>query len=102
VICFVCYRVVRPGSDWAARYEWRRPVSGDISPDFVYGKGERPLAQAQGLLVKVSHNKCYHAYKKQLELAAAKAADPSAQPGPDQDWRHQETIDVGELTGEGN
>lgn len=100
MICFVCHRAIR-GGDVPGRYEWRRPVNGDISPDFIFGKGERPLAQAQGPLVRVSHNKCYHSYKKQLQLAEAKAADPSAQPASEQDWRHQDVMEVGEL-GEGD
>jgi hypothetical protein len=101
VICFFCHRPVR-GADVPARYEWRTgPVTRDVR---VYGKGELPLAEARGQLVKLSHGKCYHAHKKQLELQAARAADPSSQPRPDTDWRDQDVLDVEELTGshEGN
>lgn len=96
MICFFCHRRIS-GADMQARYEWRIQ-GGEV---IVYGKGEGDLKYATGRLVKVCHNKCYHADKKRNELAAAKAADPSAQSRPDTDWRHQETIDVGELV-EGN
>lgn len=92
MICFVCHRPVRD-ADWAARYEWRK--AGTIT--LIHGKGLHPLRNAGGRLVQLSHNKCYHAHLKQLQLAEARAADPSAQPAPEQDWRHQEIMDVGEL-----
>lgn len=94
MVCFVCHTAIRP-ADWAARYEWRK--SGDDI--LVYGKGLLPLRDAPGRLVRVCHNKCFHVHVKQLQLAEAKAADPSAQPRPEQDWRHQETVDVEELSG---
>lgn len=95
MICFFCHRPIR-GSDTAQRYEWR------LSPDrpghpAVYGKGELPLAKAYGRLLKVAHNKCYHAEKKRLELTAARDADPSAQSQPDQDWRQQTVVSVEDL-----
>lgn len=99
MICFFCHRAIT-GKDIAQRYEWRTgPLTRDVR---VYGKGLLPLGEARGRIMKVSHNKCYHACLKQEQLAEARAADPSAQPHPDQDWRHQETIDVGDLTGEGD
>jgi hypothetical protein len=97
MICFFCHRAVT-GKDVALRYEWRGTVNGRA----VYGKGELPLSEAHGRLLKVSHNKCYHASKKQAELASARAADPSAQPQPEQDWRHQEIVDVEDLQGADN
>lgn len=94
MICFFCHRPIR-GADVADRYEWRtQPDSGLL---FIFGKGELPLRQARGQLVKLSHGKCYHAFKKQEQLAAARSADPSEQPRSDTDWREQETHDVEEL-----
>lgn len=99
MICFVCHRPIR-GSETGERYEWRTgPLTRDVR---VYGKGMLPLREVAGRLIKACHNKCYHQHLKQLQLAEAKAADPSAQPRPDQDWRHQETMEVGELTREGD
>lgn len=97
MICFVCHRPIRSG-DMSQRYEWRK--AGTIT--LIHGKGLFPLKDAGGRLVQACHNKCYHQHLKQLQLAEAKAADPSAQPRPDQDWRHQDVMEVGELTGEGN
>lgn len=99
MICFFCHRPIR-GADVAKRYEWRN-FNGKV---FIYGQGapDGPLSKAFGQLVKLSHNKCYHADKKQQELVAARAADPSAQPGPGQDWRHQEVLDVEDLKGAGD
>jgi hypothetical protein len=94
MICFFCHRPIR-GSELGDRYEWR---SGIITRDIrVYGKGLLPLREATGPLLKACHNKCYHACLKQEQLADARAADPSAQPGPEQDWRHQDVMEVGEL-----
>lgn len=100
MICFKCFRPIR-GADVARRYEWRKDPDGYLR---VYGEGalDGKLKDAKGQLVRVSHNKCYHAWKKQLDLAAAKAADPEAQPRPESDWRHQEVIDVEDLQGEGH
>lgn len=94
MICFVCYTRIT-AADMPARYEWRK-TGDDIT---VHGKGLLPLRDAPGRLVKACHNKCYHVHVKQLQLAEAKAADPSAQPRPEQDWRHQETVDVEDLPG---
>lgn len=96
MICFFCHRAIT-GKDLGQRYEWRRYQVGDGMKVFIHGKGELPLNPAPGRLVKVSHNKCYHAFLKQEQLAAARAADPSAQPQPEQDWRHQEAVDVEDL-----
>lgn len=82
MICFVCHRPISP-ADWPARYEWRK-ASGIT---LIHGKGMFQLRDAGGRLVKVSHNKCYHAYAKELQLAEAKPADPSAQPRPGQGWQ---------------
>lgn len=96
MICFFCHKPIR-GSELADRYEWRRvpAVGGEVT---VYGKGERPLREARGQLLRLSHGKCYHAHKKQEQLAEAKAADPSEQPRPDTDWREQTVCDVEELS----
>ncbi len=96
MICFFCHRPIR-GVELQDRYEWR------LSPDrpgraAVYGKGELPLGKAYGRLLKLSHGKCFHAFRKQEQLAAAKAADPSSQLRPDSDWRDQDVREVEELT----
>lgn len=99
MICFFCHKPIR-GTEVPNRYEWRRQGE-DI---LTYGNSVpgRPLRAARGQLVKLAHNKCFHAEKKQRELAEARAADPSAQPRPDTDWRHQDVMDVEDLKGEGN
>lgn len=96
MICFVCHRPIR-GAELGDRYEWRRVLLGDLQY-LVYGKGELPLKEARGQLLKLSHGKCYHAWKKQEQLAKAKAADPSSQPRPETDWREQTVVDLEELT----
>jgi hypothetical protein len=94
MVCFFCHRPIR-GTDVANRYEWRTgPVTRDVR---TYGKGELPLKEARGRLLKLSHGKCYHAYVKQGALASARAADPSSQQRPDTDWREQATCDVEDL-----
>lgn len=93
MICFFCHRPIR-GAELGDRYEWRK-VNGIA---LIHGKGEFPLKGAKGQLVKLSHGKCYHAYKKQLQLSEAKAADPSSQPRPDTDWREPVTLDVEDLS----
>jgi hypothetical protein len=94
MICFYCHRPIR-GAELADRYEWRR--GGVVGDTTIYGKGELPLKQARGQLTRLSHGKCYHAWKKQGELADARDADPSSQPRPETDWRHQEVCDVEDL-----
>jgi hypothetical protein len=102
VICFVCHRPIR-GAELADRYEWRSVRVESLATSerrldiHVFGKGELPLRQAKGQLVKLSHGKCYHAHKKQEQLAEAKSADPSSQPRPDTDWRQQTVIEVEDL-----
>ena len=99
MICFFCLRRIT-GSDVYHRHEWRRQEDGSVN---VYGEDSgRPLRDAVGQLVKLSHKKCYHADKKQQELKAARDADASAQLPGDSDWRHQEVVEVGELSGEGD
>lgn len=79
------------------------PLAGTIVPQPVriYGNGapDGTLREAKGQLVLLSHHKCYHAWKKQQELIAARAADAPTQPVPEQDWRHQEVHDVEDLVG---
>jgi hypothetical protein len=102
MICFFCHKPLRT-ADMAHRYEWRvwPAARGEIR---IYGDGapDGKLADARGRIVKVLHGKCYHADKKQQELAEAKAADPESQPREDTDWRHQEIVEVGDLAGEGH
>ena len=98
MICFYCFRPIR-GAELAHRVEWRR-AGADVT---LFGEGQPggPLGTAQGMLLKVAHHKCFHADKKQRELAAARgaeqAADAAVQPREDTDWRHQEVMDVGDL-----
>lgn len=93
MICFFCHRPIR-GAELNDRYEWRND-GGVIK---VFGKSGLPLKAAHGQLQKLSHGKCYHAFKKQEQLAAAKAADPSVQPVTETDWRDQTVVDVEELS----
>ncbi len=97
MICFFCHRPIR-GSELLRRCEWRCQ-DGQIAHTKVFGDGapDGKLREAKGQLVKLTHGKCFHAWKKQLELAEAKAADPSSQPRPDTDWRPQDVIDVEDL-----
>lgn len=101
MICFFCHTRIANGQDIAHRHEWRRHDDGTVH---VYGDDgpAGKLRDAKGSLVKLSHRKCYHADKKQRELADARAADPTAQPQEDNDWWHQDVVEVGELAGEGH
>jgi hypothetical protein len=97
LVCFFCHRPIL-GYDVAGRYEWRVMPEGSYEGEVaIYGKGAAPLKYAQGRLVRLSHGKCYHAWKKQGELAAARSADPSSQPRPESDWRPQDVLDVEDL-----
>jgi hypothetical protein len=97
MICFFCHKRIS-GADVPRRIEWRRSPLGEVK---VYGDGapDGKLSVAAGTLVRLSHSKCFHAFTKQQELAAARAADPEAQPRPEQDWRQQTVLDVEELAG---
>jgi hypothetical protein len=102
VICFFCHKVISR-ADMAHRYEWHSTISGVMA--FGQGAEGGALASVVALstpLVKVSHGKCYHAVKKQQELADARAADPEFQPPQDTDWRHQEIVELEDLAGEGH
>lgn len=95
-MCFVCPRRVT-GADVRTRFEWRQAPDGE----HIYGPGapDGSLAEATGPLLRVCHHKCYFAWQKQQQLAAAKAADPPSRPAQDSDWRHQEIVDVEDLLG---
>jgi hypothetical protein len=97
MICFFCHRPIR-GADVAGRYEWRRTLAAGTR---IYGKGEHSLREANGQLVRLSHGRCYHAWRKQEQLAVARDADPSSQSRQETDWREQSVVDVEELR-EGN
>lgn len=99
MICFVCSRPIR-GTDLNHRAEWRR--DGDVVKAYGEDAPDGPLSSASGRLLKVSHKKCFHAEKKRLELLEAKTADAGSQLPEESDWRHQETVEVEELTGEGH
>jgi hypothetical protein len=101
MICFFCHKPLR-AADMAHRYEWRTgPWTRDIR---IYGDGapNGKLADATGRILKVFHGKCYHAAKKQQDLADARAADPEFQSPQDTDWRHQEIVELEDLAGEGH
>ena len=104
MICFFCHRPVR-GADVVHRCEWRyQPGAGEDGQAGrtvrIYGDGapDGKLKDAKGQLARLSHGKCYHAFKKQEELRAARAADPSSHPRQETDWRDQTVLDVEELT----
>ncbi len=88
--CHFCWKAVA-GNDpkrVEVRFSWVEPnVSG---PERVYGPvpgADGRLADAHGVLARVYHSKCWLANKRRQQLQEAKAADPSAQPRQQPDWR---------------
>jgi hypothetical protein len=95
-----CGRAIE-GRDIALRVEQHRTPDGVRAYADMRGV-DGPLSQAlaAGPRIAVYHRKCWFGATKVSRLAvlAARAADPSGQPG-EADWREPETCEVEELRG---